>query len=95
MATHASALKRHRQSIKRRDKNRSQRSAIRTAIKETLRLSETGDEKAAAEKVKQAVSLLNKAATRGLVHKNNAARRISRLQRNLSSAKQVAVAAKA
>ena len=83
MANHASAEKRHRQNIKRRDRNRSSRSEIRTWVKSSLKSAKEGDLAAAQEHAKKATRLLDKAVVHGLLHKNNAARRISRLQRRI------------
>ncbi|MFM1849125.1 MAG: Ribosomal protein, partial [Pseudomonadota bacterium] len=47
MANHKSAIKRHRQSLKRRDRNRDARAAVRTAIKKVRALVAAGDEKGA------------------------------------------------
>lgn len=79
MATHKSAIKRHRQSEKRREHNRQSRSAIRTAIKDALTCVEKGDKEAAKKALVVATKLLDKAAIHGLVHKNNAQRHVSRL----------------
>ena len=85
MANHPSALKRHRQSLKRRDRNRYARASIRTAIKSTLSSIETGDANAAKESAQKATSLIDKAVVHGVLHKNNAKRRISRLYKKLNS----------
>lgn len=79
MANHPSAEKRNRQNIKRRGRNRSFRSEIRTTVKSALKAAESGEKELAETKLKTATSLLGKSAIKGLNHKNNAARRISRL----------------
>jgi small subunit ribosomal protein S20 len=85
MATHKSAEKRHKQSLKKRDRNRSAKSTIRTAIK-SANVALTGDDKKDAEaKVKKAVSLLGKAKSKGILHKKNSSRNISNLNKKLSS----------
>jgi small subunit ribosomal protein S20 len=86
MANHPSALKRHRQSLKRRDRNRAAKSAIRTAIKKTSLLAQGGDLEAAKKQASLATKLLDKAAIHGVLHKKTAARTISRLSQKLSSA---------
>ena len=79
MPTHKSAKKRQIQNIKKNAANREARSTIRTAVKATLELTAKGDKASAVEAAKAATRLLDKAKSKGLVHKNNAARRISRL----------------
>ena len=79
MPTHKSAKKRQVQNIKKNAANREARSTIRTAVKTTLELSTKGEKAKAAEAAKVATILLDKAVSKGLVHKNNAARRVSRL----------------
>jgi small subunit ribosomal protein S20 len=79
MPTHKSAKKRQIQNVKKNAANREARSTIRTAVKTTLELSQKGDKAKAAEAAKAATRLLDKAVSKGLVHKNNAARRVSRL----------------
>lgn len=80
MASHASALKAHRQSLKRRDQNRQFRSQLRTAIK-AIRASVAEKD---ADKVKGAfsstVALIDRMAGKGIIHRNAAARYKSRLQ---------------
>jgi small subunit ribosomal protein S20 len=79
MAHHASALKRARQNEKRRLRNRHQRSTLRTALKK-FRTLLSGKDNAAAQlgypSVQQAI---DKAVTKGLIHRNAAARYKSRL----------------
>lgn len=90
MANHKSALKRIRSSEARRQRNRIVRGSTRTAIKRA-RIGVAGKDMAVAEaSVQDAVSALDKAAAKGVIHKNNAARRKSRLMRQLNQAKQAA-----
>ena len=79
MATHKSAEKRHRQSLKRNEQNRQNRQTIRSAMKKVQVLAESGDTDGAKTAAKEATSLLAKAANKGLVKKNTASRTISRL----------------
>jgi small subunit ribosomal protein S20 len=79
MANHPSAEKRHRQNLKKRARNRSARSEIRTSIKSALQAAKSGDKDTASSSLKTATSLLGKASVKGLHHKNNVARRVSRL----------------
>ena len=79
MANHKSAIKRHRQSLKRRERNRNVKSTIRTSAKEVRALLASGDAKGAAEKVKVTERLLAKAAAKGILPLKTASRQISRL----------------
>ena len=76
-----SAKKRHRQTEIRTRRNRVQRSALRTAMKK-VRKATTQDE--AAQALKQAEVLLDRAAGKNLIHRNNANRHKSRLRRVLA-----------
>lgn len=77
MANIKSAEKRWRQSLKRRMRNRGVRTAVRTQIKTVNRSLGTGEPDGDA--LKLAVRALDKAAEKGIIHPNNAARRKSRL----------------
>ncbi len=88
MANIASAKKRIRSSARRRERNRVYQSAARTYIKKTRLLIDKGDFEAAEEMSRLAVSTLDKAARRHVVHPRNAARRKSRLMKALAKAKQ-------
>jgi small subunit ribosomal protein S20 len=74
-----SAEKAHRQSIKRRLRNRAVKSATKSAIKRANETIAGGDIDAAREAVRTAISALDRAAQKGVVHPNNAGRRKSRL----------------
>jgi len=80
-----SAVKRHRQSLKRRDRNRSARSTIRTSIKNTFTLVAEGKAQEAQKAGKETIKLLDKAAVHGLLHRNNASRHISQIDRKLAT----------
>jgi small subunit ribosomal protein S20 len=79
-----SAEKRWRQSLKRRMRNRGVRTAVRTQIKTVNRSLGAGEPDGDA--LKQAVRALDKAAEKGIIHPNNAARRKSRLMKKLNVA---------
>ncbi len=79
MANHASALKRARQDQKKRVQNRSQRSDMRTAIKKLQHAIEAGDKETARELLRIATSKIDRAGRKGLIHRNQASRRVSRL----------------
>lgn len=84
MATHRSAEKRHRQNLKRRARNRLAKATFRTAIKKATTLAAAGDAQPAKSAAVDAISLLDKAAIHGIIHKKTAARKISRLQKRLN-----------
>ena len=85
MANHKSAIKRHRQSLKRRDRNRNVKSAIRSSVKEVHAKIAAGDTKGAQELLRAAERLLSKASVKGILHPRNASRRISRLASQVSA----------
>lgn len=88
MATHKSAIKRHRQSLKRRDRNRAVKATLRTAVKKTVELITKGELDAAKTQAKATNRLFDKAAIHGILHKKTAARSVSRLYQKLSQAVQ-------
>jgi small subunit ribosomal protein S20 len=75
-----------RQSLKRRLRNRAATSTAKTYIHRAERQISGGDTENAAATVKLAIRALDKAAEKGIIHKNNAARRKSRLMRKLNAA---------
>ena len=79
-----SAQKRARQSDARRKVNRSRRGALRTQLKKVIAAVESGDADAAQAEFRKAVVALDKAARKGLIHANQAARRKSRLAARVS-----------
>ena len=85
MANIKSQIKRNKQNEARRLRNKTVRSEIKTRVKVALRAAEAGapDSDAAA---RLAVKRLDKAATKGVIHKNAAARRKSRLAKRLNRA---------
>ncbi len=87
MANHKSAIKRHKQSLKKRETNRVQRATVRTEIKKVKSAIEEGKADVAVSLLKQAESQLAKSAAKGILHKKNASRRISRLARSLNASK--------
>jgi small subunit ribosomal protein S20 len=85
LANIKSAIKRNRQNEKRRLHNRVFRGSARTQIRKARLAIENGEKTSAAEEVQQAVIQLDRAAAKGIIHKNNAARRKSRLMKQLAS----------
>ncbi|RLA24047.1 MAG: 30S ribosomal protein S20 [Gammaproteobacteria bacterium] len=79
MANSAQARKRARQAEKRRVQNVTLRSSMRTAVKKVVYAIDAGDKEAASEAFKSAAPALDSAVTKGLLHRNNADRRKSRL----------------
>lgn len=85
MANHKSALKRHRQSEKRRIRNTAVKSSIKTSIKNLRSAISKGDSKVAGELLTTTAKELDKAASKGSLHRNNASRKISRLTTAVNS----------
>ena len=90
MANHKSAIKRIRQNEKRRIHNRDFRNRTRTFVKKARTEMQGNDIEAARQATLDAVRDLDKAASRGIIHKNNAARRKSRLMKQLAALEQQA-----
>jgi small subunit ribosomal protein S20 len=88
MANHKSAIKRIRQTEKRRVYNRVVRSRARTFVKRARAAQDGADQNAAVEATRQAIIELDKAASKGVIHKRNAARRKSRLMLQLNALQQ-------
>lgn len=79
-----SAMKRHRQSLKRRALNRSKKATIKTVTKKALALAQAGNAQEATEVMRYAESLIDKAAKGSTLHKRAAARKKSRLMSRVS-----------
>ncbi len=90
MANTKSAIKRIRSSERKRKINQVHRSRARTFVKRTRVLIAAGQFEEAEAMAQQAISALDKAAQKGIIHKNNAARSKSRLMKQLNQAKQQA-----
>lgn len=84
MANIKSQIKRNRQNEKRRLRNRLVRGATRSAIREARAALASGNVETTKAAVINAISKLDKAAEKGVIHKNNAARRKSRLMKKLA-----------
>jgi len=86
MPNNPAAAKRMRQEQKRRLHNRSVKSIVKTQItKARQAIAKDASDEVAAEAVRAAVSELDRAAKKGVIHRNNAARRKSRLMRQLNT----------
>ena len=79
MARNKQAMKRHRQSLKRRARNRHYKSTMRTFIKKVRMAAAEGDGGKAKKAFAEAMRIIDKVAGKGIVHKNAAARTKSRL----------------
>ncbi len=85
MANIKSQIKRNRQNESRRLRNRVVRGSTRSFIAKARASFAAGKEENSAEAVKVAIKMLDKAAAKGVIHKNNAARRKSRLMKRLAA----------
>ncbi len=85
MANIKSAMKRIRTNEKRRVRNAAVRSSLRTAVKSTRAAIESGQAEQARETLHGTIQALDKAVTKGVIHGNAAARKKSRLTRQLNA----------
>ena len=85
MATHKSAEKRIRQTAKRTLLNRARLSRVRTFVKKVEEAIATGDREAAQSALQVAQPELHRAITKGVVHKNTVARKLSRLATRINA----------
>jgi small subunit ribosomal protein S20 len=95
VANHKQAEKRNRQRIKRRSRNLRHLSTMRTYMKRVRRALEGGQVQEAKEALPQAITAIGRAASKGVVHRNTAARYISRLNRAMNVATAAAGASNA
>jgi small subunit ribosomal protein S20 len=82
---HASAIKAHKQSLKNRDHNRQFRARLRGTLKTIRAAIDDNDLTAAKNALKQTISLIDKMATKGIIHRNAAARYKSRLTTRITA----------
>ena len=85
MANHKSALKRNRQSLERRARNRANKTRLKTAVKAVdaaIALEQTADK--VQEALVTAVPIIQRAAVKGTLHKKNASRKVSRLTKRVN-----------
>ena len=85
MATHASALKAHRQSLKNRERNRQYRSRLRNALRDIRAALAGKNADAAKSALKDTISLIDKMTSKGVIHRNAAGRYKSRLASRVAS----------
>ncbi len=84
MANHKSAEKRVRQTEKRNETNRGNRSKVRTQIKKLRSAVAASDKNLSGELLNPTISVIDKAVNKGLIHKNTAARHKSRLTKHVA-----------
>jgi len=85
MANTKSAQKRSRQTIVRTERNRAEKSRVKTLRKKALAVIATGDKEAAAKAVSEFTSAVDKAAKKNLVHKNKAANLKSKAAKSIAA----------
>jgi small subunit ribosomal protein S20 len=85
LANSAQARKRARQAETHRQHNASRRRMMRTELKRVLKAIASGDKQGAVEAYKQAVPVIDRIASQGLIHKNKAARHKSRLNTQIKA----------
>ena len=92
---HPSAEKRHRQSLKRQQRNKAIKTRVRTAAKSALEAIEGSDKEVAATALQKAMKVLYKAASKGTLRKNTVARKVARLSRRYHRAHEATTSASA
>jgi small subunit ribosomal protein S20 len=89
VATHASALKAHRQSLVHRERNRKYRSQLRSTLKQIRALLDdpkhAKNQAEAKKELTQAISLIDRMAGKGIIHRNTAGRYKSRLNARVAA----------
>ncbi|HCZ06122.1 MAG: small subunit ribosomal protein [Thermotogota bacterium] len=85
MANTKSAAKRARQAEVRRLRNKSYKTRFKNAVKKVLKAIEVGDVENVERLAKEAIIAIDKAAQKGVIHKNQAARRKSRLMKKVNA----------
>jgi len=86
LANHPSALKRARQSKTRKLRNLAHKTRAKSVVKEVRAILQSTDTAQVQEKFKKAVSTLHRSATKGVIHRKKASRKISRLARAVNRA---------
>lgn len=84
MANHKSAIKRNRQNEKRNARNKVYRTQLKTAAKKVLIEVEAGDKEEAEKELQAAEKIITKVASKGVLHKRAASRKISGLSRKVN-----------
>ena len=86
MATHKDAMKRHRQNIKRKAHNKHYKSQMRGITKKMRGAAEENDAETLKALLPKATKLIQKLGQKGIIHKNQANRRVSRLSKLVANA---------
>ena len=84
MASHKSALKRAKQNEVKRIRNKSYKTKVKKAIKEVRTAVANNSAEQSRQNLVKAVSIIQKTTSKGIIHKNQAARKISRLTRQVN-----------
>ena len=79
MASHESALKAHRQNVQRREHNRQFRARLRSALRNIRTAIDSGSAEEVKDALRETISLVDKMASKGIIHRNTAGRYKSRL----------------
>ena len=85
MASHESALKAHRQNLRRREHNRQLRTRLRSALRDIRAAIDGGDPAKVKDALRDTISLVDKMAGKGLIHRNTAGRYKSRLTKTVNA----------
>ncbi len=85
MANHKSAIKRHKQSVKRNARNRAARTRVKNVVKEVRAAIQNNDKEAAQKALTYATSTLDKVASKGVIHWKKVARKVSRLAKAVNA----------
>lgn len=85
MANHKQAKKRIRQTAVVTERNRAQRSAMRTSIKRLEKAIEAGEKETVGVQFKETMSMMHKSVTKGVVKKETASRKLSRLSARIKA----------
>lgn len=85
---HKSAIKRHAQSLKRAERNRAVRSHVRRVVRELREVIARKEVGPAEQQLREVMTTVTKAVTKGVLHRNNASRRIARLSSQVAALKQ-------
>ncbi len=86
----SSEEKRHKQNLKRHDRNQAVKSRIKTFMKKVMAAASSGDVAAAETELRAATSAIQKAGRKRILHPNTAARRVARLSRMVHQSKSAA-----
>jgi small subunit ribosomal protein S20 len=85
LANHKSAIKRARQNEEQRVRNRSRKTRMKNVVRKLEDAIKAKTQETASVELKLAVSIIQKTASKGVIHKNTAARRVSRLTRRVNA----------